>query len=187
MPVITITAIAVALAMDAFAVSTVVSVILGAVTRRQVFRIAFHFGLFQALMPVVGYAAGTSIRGYISAWDHWIAFGLLTAIGVKTVVGSVHQGEGERRKPGDPTRGLRLIGLSTAVSVDALAVGLSFAAMGVDIVLPAVITGLVTACLSTIGMFIGSRVGLRFGRGMECLGGVVLIIIGVQILLRHVL
>jgi putative Mn2+ efflux pump MntP len=183
LPIFTVIVIALALAIDAFAVATVVSVILGRITKRQVFRIAFHFGLFQALMPIVGYGAGASVRSYIESWDHWVAFGLLSAIGGKTFVEGFLARK-DRGSTGDPTRGLRLVGLSTATSIDALAVGFSFAAIGVDIFLPAVLTGLLTAILSTVGMVLGLRLGMRFGRWTECFGGAVLVIIGVHILVR---
>jgi manganese efflux pump family protein len=172
------------LAMDAFAVATAASVSLGGVSGRQVFRFAFHFGLFQAMMPILGWLAGRSVASYISSWDHWLAFGLLVGIGGKAIVQAI-RADGEEAKAGDPTRGVSLVLLSVATSVDALAVGLSFAVVRVNIWVPAAVIGLITAGLTSLGMLIGSRLGSRFGKRMEIVGGVVLVGIGVKILLSH--
>jgi manganese efflux pump family protein len=176
--------LAVGLSMDAFAVATAASVTLGRVTPRQVFRFAFHFGLFQAMMPVLGWLAGLTVQRYIQAWDHWAAFGLLVFVGGKAIVQALKSPEDGSDKP-DPTRGLSLVVLSVATSLDALAVGLSFAMVRVRIWYPAVVIGLITAGLTWVGMLVGSRLGTRFGRRMEIAGGLVLIGIGVKILISH--
>jgi putative Mn2+ efflux pump MntP len=176
-----IAGIAVALAMDAFAVSIVAGTVISRVTPRHVFRLAFHFGLFQFLMPVVGWAAGTALAGWIDAWDHWVAFGLLVFIGAKMLVESR-----ARKHPDDipdPTRGWMLVSLSVATSIDALAAGMSIALMGVDILMPALVIGIVTASLCTVGIFTGGRIGRRYGRAAILLGGLVLIGIGLRILI----
>ena len=181
-----IIAVAVGIAMDAFAVSVAASVSLRHVSPRQVFRFAFHFGLFQAMMPVIGWAAGCTIHEYVEMWGHWIAFGLLALIGGKAILESFNDdrddGEGS-----DPTRGFSLVFLSTATSIDAMAVGVSFAMLGVEIWYPCAIIGVVTSALTVIGMLVGARLGDRFGRRIEVVGGLVLIGIGVKILLEHVL
>jgi len=171
--------------MDAFAVAVASSICLGNVTYRQVFRLAAHFGLFQALMPVIGWAAGRSIYTYISGWDHWVAFGLLVFVGGKAVHGSLAAGDGEVRE--DPTRGMNLLILSVATSIDALAVGLSFAALRVTIWIPVLIIGFVAAAFTVAGMLAGCRLGQRFGKRMEMVGGLVLIGIGIQIVVKHLL
>ena len=187
MSLVVIVGIAVGLAMDAFSVAVASGVRLGRVSRRQVFRVAFHFGLFQAFMPVLGWAAGQSVGPYIRAWDHWLAFALLSGVGVKAVLDALwRSGEEEARRP-DPTRGWRLVALSVATSIDALAVGLSFAFLEVRIWYPCVVIGLVTAALTAIGMIFGARLGVRFGRGTEVLGGLVLMAIGLKIVLEHTL
>jgi len=186
MNLVEIIVIAVGLAMDAFAVSIASSVIIGKFSRRQVFRLAFHFGLFQAMMPVLGWLAGRSVQEYIQHWDHWAAFGLLTFIGVKAIYTAL-KNDGADSNNADPSRGLSLVILSVATSIDAFAVGLSFAMLRVDIWYPSAIIGVVTAGLSVVGVLLGSRLGLRFGRKMEMLGGVVLIAIGIKILLEHML
>lgn len=184
-PLITI-GIAGALAMDACAVSIATSVMLGRVHARQVFRFAFHFGLFQMLMPVLGWLAGKSVSGYIHQWDHWVAFALLFFIGAKAIYHALTEQDAER-KLADPTRGLSLVMLSIATSIDALAVGLSFAALGVSVWLPCAIIGIITGALSALCMLAGGRIGSRFGRRMEIVGGAVLIAIGMKIVIEHLM
>jgi hypothetical protein len=113
--------IALGLAMDAFSVAIGVSISLGGTSKRQTFRLAWHFGLFQALMPVVGWAAGTSVRPWIEGRDHWLAFILLSVVGGRMILESVRSSSGEPIKT-DPTRGWQLVVLSIATSIDALAV-----------------------------------------------------------------
>jgi len=185
MDYITISGIAVGLAMDATAVAVACSVALGRVTPRQVFRLSFHFGLFQALMPLVGWLAGKTIAPKIEAWDHWIAFGLLTAIGIRAIRGSLLDDAGEDNTASDPTRGLSLVSLSVATSIDALAVGLSFALLRVTVWQACVLIGAITAALTIGGMLLGSRLGRSLGRRMEAVGGVVLILVGAKIDLSH--
>lgn len=176
--------IAVGLAMDAFAAAIAVSVGLGRVSGRQAFRLAWHFGLFQALMPVIGWFAGMSVERWIRAWDHWLAFGLLAFVGGRMLVSGLRC---RREEPArlDPTRGLSLVLLSVATSIDALAVGLSFAALGVRIWIPSAVIGLTAALLTVVGTALGSRLGDRFGRWMEVLGGALLIAIGARIVVAH--
>lgn len=179
-----IIAIAFGLAMDAFAVAIASSVSLGKVSGRQVFRLAFCFGFFQALMPLIGWLGGLTVERWVSAWDHWAAFALLAFIGGKAVATSFKKGKsGEPRR--DPTRGLTLVVLSVATSIDALAVGLSFGLLEVAIWYPVTVIGLVAAAMTTMGMLLGGRLGVRFGRRAELAGGLVLIGIGVKILADH--
>ena len=184
MQFLNITAIAIALAMDAFAVSIASSVIIGKVSKRQIFRLSFHFGLFQAMMPVIGWLAGRSVQEYIAQWDHWIAFGLLLFIGSKAIYESSNRDDSNGQRS-DPSKGFSLVLLSTATSIDALAVGLSFAVLDVTIWYPSLIIGVITAVLSLIGVLLGSRLGRKFGKRMEIIGGIVLIIIGLKILIEH--
>jgi putative Mn2+ efflux pump MntP len=121
---ISLLALACALAMDAFAVAIVTGLTLSPITRRHVFRLAFHFGLFQALMPTLGWLAGAAFHRYISSFDHWIAFGLLSLVGGKMLWEALGGHQGERAEPNDPTSGWLLVALSVATSIDALAVGL---------------------------------------------------------------
>ena len=167
--------------MDAFAVSIASSIILRKVTGRQTFRIAFHFALFQALMPLVGYFAGINVIHFVEQWDHWVAFAILAAIGGKAIYGAVW-GDGDDAHKEDPTRGFRLVALSFATSIDAFAVGISFAMLEVPIWYPAAIIGLITGALCAVGMLAGQRLGKRFGKRVEIIGGLVLIAIGITIL-----
>ncbi len=184
MTILTIIGIALGLAMDAFAVAVISSSILKEVSSRQVFRLSFHFGLFQALMPILGWLAGSGIEGYIRAWDHWVAFGILSYIGGRTIYSGLRDC-GHEAGLGDPTKGMQLVMLSTATSIDALAVGLSLALIHVDIWYPAFIIGCITLVVTATGMMIGKRVGQRFGRMIEIAGGIILICIGLKILIAH--
>jgi putative Mn2+ efflux pump MntP len=177
--------IAISMAMDAFAVCLGAGAQDQASGHRPAFRLAFHFGLFQFLMPVVGWFAGTTIERFIASYDHWVTFGLLAFVGGRMLYSSF-QPEAESRR-NDPSRGWTLVLLSIAVSIDALAVGLSLGVMGIVIWFPAVVIGVVTGLLSWLGLKLGNRLGEKFGRRMELAGGVILVLIGIRILLAHLL
>ena len=184
MTLLTLLGIAVGLAMDAFAVAIGVGLNTPHVSRRTTFRLAWHFGLFQFLMPIIGWLAGRSIERWISGVDHWIAFGLLVAIGGHMIYQAVW-GDEEVRAAKDPTRGASLVVLSVATSIDALAVGLSLALLGIEIWYPAVVIGVVAFAFTAVGLHLGRRFGALFGRRMEIVGGLILIGIGVNILVEH--
>ena len=177
-------ALALALAMDAVAVAIVAGLTLRPLTKRHVFRLSFHFGLFQALMPTIGWAAGTAVHRYIASYDHWVAFGLLAFVGGRMIVGALRDGE-DARTSDDPTSGWDLVLLSVATSIDALAVGLSLALAGSDILVPAAVIGVVTAALTAAGMLLGRRIGVLWGKRVEVVGGAVLVVIGIKIVLEH--
>lgn len=181
-----IVAIAVALAMDAFAVAIATGVRLKRVSLRQFFRLAWHFGLFQALMPVVGWAAGLTVRDTIERYDHWVAFGLLLFVGTN-MIREAFKLEEDARAKNDPTRGLTLVMLSVATSIDALAVGLTISMLQVAIWFPALVIGLVAGAFTVAGLHFGKTVGSaeRLSPVAEVLGGVVLIGIGIHILYEH--
>lgn len=172
--------------MDAFAVALASSIALGRPTGHQLFRLSFHFGLFQAFMPVIGWFAGRTVAVYVQAWDHWVAFGLLLAIGVKAITESLRFHETASRC-GDPTKGLSLVALSVATSIDALAVGLSFAMLEMQIWWPVLIIGIVAGILTLVGMRLGGRLGAKFGGRVGVLGGLILIGIGARILFQHLI
>ena len=182
---IIILAIALALAMDAFAVAVGVSLSLKKIEGGQIFRLSFHFGFFQLMMPIVGWLAGRSLLKYIQAYDHWVAFGLLSIIGIKMIYDSLTHQEEKKYSRSDPTRGLSLVVLSVATSIDALAVGLSLAAIQVAIIYPALVIGLVAFLVTVVGLKIGPWLKLIVGKGAEFLGGLILILIGLKILLEH--
>ncbi len=184
MDLIVLFGIAIGLAMDAFAVSIAVSVALGGTSRRQTFRLAWHFGLFQALMPIIGWVAGRSVRPLIESWDHWLAFTLLTVVGGRMIYEALRS-DGHDARRSDPTRGWSLVVLSVATSIDALAIGLSFAALGVEVWFPAAVIGLTAGTLTLFGTLGGTTLGIRFGSRMAVVGGLLLIVIGVWIVYRH--
>jgi manganese efflux pump family protein len=173
--------IAIGLAMDAFAVS------IGAGTGGQVtdlrskIRLAFHFGLFQAGMTLIGWLAGTTIQRWITGIDHWVAFGLLTYVGVNMIRSGL--GKGDETHHPNPSKGATMVFLSVATSIDALAVGISLAMLSIPAIYPSVVIGLVTFGLSSFGLLAGSKLGERFGKRMEILGGVILIGIGLRVLI----
>lgn len=183
---ISLLALAAALAMDAFAVSLAAGVVLRPVTFRHCFRLGFHFGLFQGGMPIVGWLAGLSVQRSIVAWDHWIAFGLLGLLGMNMIRGGVSE-DNEEHPPNDPSRGMTLVLLSIATSIDALAVGLTLAMIEITIWMPALVIGFVAAGFSVAGVLIGNRAGAAWGGKVEVAGGLILIAIGVKILGEHLL
>src|SRR5512145_60520 len=169
--------------MDAFAVALAAGLVIGEVSARQTFRLAWHFGFFQFMMPVVGWLAGLTVERWIAALDHWVAAGLLGLIGGKMIYEALRGGRDGAR--GDPTKGLSLVVLSVATSVDALAVGLSLGVLGTEIWHPAVVIGAVACALTAAGLHLGRRLGAAAGRKMEAAGGLVLLAIGIRILLTH--
>ncbi len=175
--------IALSMAMDAFAVCLGAGTMNECIGPRPTFRLAFHFGLFQFLMPVLGWFAGMTIVRYIANYDHWVAFALLAFVGIRMVRSGFSAVEDKVKT--DPSRGWTLILLSIAVSIDALAVGFSLGMMEVTIWYPAVVIGVVTALISWLGLRLGNKLGEKFGQRMEVIGGIVLLLIGVRILLMH--
>jgi manganese efflux pump family protein len=184
MDFLTLLGIALALAMDALAVALAAGLALPVLTGRHLFRLGFHFGLFQAMMPVLGWLAGMTVQQWIAAYDHWVAFGLLTFIGVKMIREAL-QGRADDAPKLDPTRGLTLVMLSLATSIDALAVGLSLAMLEIDIWIPAAVIGLVCGALTVTGMVLGRRIGAHWGPRVEIIGGLTLIVIGAKILFEQ--
>ena len=181
----TIIGMAVALAMDAFAVSIAAGVYLKHISSRQFFRLSFHFGLFQAMMPVIGWSAGLSVRLLIEKIDHWIAFFLLLAVAISMVREAVSQKEAGPLK--DPTRGKTLVILSVATSVDALAVGFSLSIINVSIFAPAIVIGLTALCFTLVGLYLGAKaVNISWlKKYAEILGAFTLFAIGISILADH--
>lgn len=178
--------IAVALAMDAFAVAIATGVALRDVSLRQTFRLSWHFGLFQAMMPVIGWYCGSAISGYVDAYAHWIAFILLFLVGGNMIRESFQlEEEAEQKK--DATRGMTLVILSVATSIDALAVGLSMSLLNISIIYPALIIGIVAGVFTIAGLHLGKKAASisRFSPVAEIFGGVVLWIIGLNILREH--
>jgi putative Mn2+ efflux pump MntP len=180
----TIVLIALALSIDAFAVSVAAAAAGGALGKRAVFRLSFHFGLFQAMMPVLGWAAGMTLAPIIAPVDHWVAFALLVTVAVRMLRAAR---EPEAAMADDPSRGLTLLMLAVATSIDALAVGLSLAMVQVAIWTPALTIGIITAAMSLLGIWLGGRLKVHLGTAAQVLGAVILVVIAVRIVGEHVL
>ena len=175
--------VGIGLAMDAFAVSVGVGTGKSAPDNHSKLRLALHFGIFQGLMTILGWLLGSTIVNLISSFDHWIAFGLLLFVGVRMIRAGFHPEQETFQS--DPSKGGMLVLLSLATSMDALAVGLSMAMITAQVILPAVIIGVVTFGLSVIGLYAGHQLGLRFGKRMEIVGGLILIGIGLRVVWTH--
>ena len=174
-------AIAFSLSLDAFAIATVAGITLGEPSRRQRFRLSFHFGMFQALMLTGGWCLGSVVARLLHGLDAWVAFALLALVGGNIMRNSL-RGDEEGGRDFDPTRGWELVFLSVASSLDALAVGVSLAMVNFLIIRSAIVVGLVSYGMTLLGMVIGKRIGAVWGRRCELLGGVFLIAIGLYIL-----
>ncbi len=186
MHILTTLGIAVALAMDAFAVAIATGVSLKQVSFRQTFRLSWHFGLFQAMMPVIGWAVGASIENYVAAYAHWVAFIMLALVGSNMLKEAILADEEEGFTPirKDSTKGMTMVMLSIATSIDALAVGLSMSMLQVSIVYPATIIGIVAGLFTIAGLHLGKRVArlTSLSTWAEIIGGLVLWLIGLNIL-----
>lgn len=175
--------IAVGLSMDAFAVAVGKGIATVKVQPRHALNTGLWFGGFQALMPIIGYWLGRSFAGFVESVDHWIAFGLLVLIGLNMIREAV----GGDEESHDANFGLRTMFLmAVATSIDALAVGVSMAFLGVNIWLSAAVIGIVTLALSAAGVYLGSLFGSRLGSRSGILGGVILVAIGIKILIEHI-
>ncbi|MBN2181797.1 MAG: manganese efflux pump [Sedimentisphaerales bacterium] len=177
---LTILVIAVVLAMDAFAVSIASGATYRYLKIGHTLRIALFFGGFQAFMPLVGALAGLSIKEYIAAYDHWVAFFILAVVGGKMIYESFKITEAE--KTHNPSNLLVLLALSVATSIDALAVGITLSLVAASIVAAVIVIGLVTFLMSYAGVMIGKKFGHLFENKIEVVGGLVLIALGVKIL-----
>jgi manganese efflux pump family protein len=175
--------VAIGLGMDTFAVGIGSGTVFQVPMTRSVFRLSFHFGLFQFLLFTAGYFAGTGIVEAISAWDHYIALGLLLFVGLRMIWEGFSKRD-RRALPADPSRGWRLVILSVATSIDALAVGITFGVLARAVLFPALVIGGVSSVMTLAGIFLGRRLKARFGGYAEILGGLILICIGVKIFLE---
>lgn len=179
--------IAISLSMDAFAVSVCKGLSMSKLNYKNASVIALFFGAFQALMPLIGWFLGTQLSRYISAFDHWIAFVLLAFIGGKMIYEALH-GEMEDTGCGDTLDIKELFVLAIATSIDALAVGITFALLpDTNIVLSVGLIGVITFVLSFAGVVIGNKFGSRYQNRAELFGGVILIAIGLKILIEHLI
>jgi putative Mn2+ efflux pump MntP len=183
MDLITIILVAIGLSVDGFSVAIGIG---AANTKRSwapVLRLAAAFGLFQFAMPIAGWLAGLTIVNVIANYDHWIAFALLAYVGSKMIWEALKKEE--EKETDDQTKGLPLLLLSIATSIDALAVGFSFSVLKEQILFPSVIIGIVCFLMTAVGVIFGKVLARIFGKKVSIFGGVVLIGIGIKILIEH--
>lgn len=176
--------IALALALDAFAVTAGIGASFHGLSPRASFRLAFHFGLFQFFMPLLGWLAGGRVVRLIETFDHWVAFFILALVGGRMIY-SAWGKRAEKRLQPDPTKGWSLFALSVATSLDALAVGFTLAALELNILMAAAIIGLTAFSLTMVAAQLSPYLGHLAGRWAEFIGGLILIAIGLRILLSH--
>ncbi|MFC1913321.1 manganese efflux pump MntP family protein [Chloroflexota bacterium] len=177
--------IALGLSADCFAVALSGSISMRSVSLLQKLRTSLTFGFFQALMPILGWLAGRTVVNIIADYDHWIAFIVLVLIGIRMIWESTREKKDHNKI--DITRGFILLTLAVATSIDALAVGLTFAFLRVRIVLASSLIGIVAFMVTMLSFVIGRKAGELIGKRAEAIGGVILIIIGLRILLTHIL
>ena len=187
MPLLTITGIAVALAMDAFAVSISYGCKAQTMTLKNTITIALFFGLFQAFMPVIGWFAGSAFTTIINSFSHWVAFVILLYIGIKMIHEGLRADYTSQTNCVDEfkLRYKKLFLLSLATSIDALAVGLSLALIDYSIAVPALVIGIVTFIFSYIGVKMGCTLNKLLGKKVEIFGGIILIFIGIKVVIEH--
>lgn len=179
---ITIFLIAIGLCFDSFAVSVSSGLMMKHISFFDAMKISFSLAFFQGLMPLLGWLAGKRISEYLSNYDHWIAFGLLVIIGLRMIWESQKPDED---KTFNPLNIWFIIYMSIATSIDALIVGLSFAFLNTNIYTSIIIIGIVTFIAAMLGILFGKKAGAHFGKKMEILGGIILIIIASKIILEH--
>ncbi len=176
-------AIAVGLSMDAFAVAMCKGVARKRVSSLDMVIAGSYFGLFQAMMPLIGYLLGSSFSKYIVSFDHWIAFGLLCILGANMIRGAFsEEADGDASSSMDAKT---MLVMAVATSIDALAVGITFAFLKVSIIPAVLFIGCTTFVISCIGMYLGGKLGKIKGFNAELCGGAVLILIGSKILFEH--
>ena len=183
MSILEVLLLSVGLAMDAFSVSICKGLNMKKINFLWAVVIALFFGFFQFLMPVIGFYLGSQFEKYIINIDHWIIFVMLTFIGIKMILESIKQDDNIRDN--NKNKWLELFILSIATSLDALAVGITFAFLQVNVFLSSSIIGVITFILSSLGVIIGNYFGQKFKKPAEITGGVILILIGLKILLEH--
>ncbi len=173
------------LSMDAFAVSIAIPLCVAALSARQVIKVAGSFGLFQAVMPLLGWMVASGVVSIVRSWDHWVAFLLLSAVGGHMILEGFRDGTDCPKWP-DPTKGKALFALSVGTSIDAFAAGAGFAGLGLRIAPVVAVIGSMTFAFSAAGMVFGRRIGRRFGEKMLVVGGLFLLAIGLKILLEDI-
>ena len=182
MGILEIVLIAVSLAMDAFAVSVCKGLSMKKMSWKKAIIVGLYFGVFQAFMPLIGFLLGISFESFVNQIDHWIAFILLSLIGINMLKEAFSKKEEEC----DDNIGFKtMLVLAIATSIDALAVGITFAFLRVNIVFAVLVIGILTFLISLIGVKIGNKFGDKYEKKAEIAGGIILILMGLKILLEH--
>ena len=187
MDILSLLLIALGLSADCFAVALGASGSARKPTWLQMLRMPLVFGISQAVMPVLGWLAGRTLVDLISEYDHWVAFGLLAAVGGRMLWGSLRSTKDGEARDRDYSKGLTLAVLAVATSIDALAVGLSFAFLTANIAIAALIIGAVAFMVTLAGFLVGRKAGQVLGERAEAVGGLVLIAIGLRVLVSHLM
>ncbi len=182
MKVIEIIILGIALSMDAFAVAICKGIALKKTTAKDSIVVGAYFGFFQAIMPMLGYLIGKSFQEIIALYDHWIAFALLTVIGINMIREAI---TGNDDESSNKLKHKEMIILAIATSIDAFVVGITFAFFNVNIIEASVIIGITTFIMSTIGVKMGKACGKKYGKNAEIIGGIILIALAVKIVLEH--
>ncbi len=177
--------IGIGLSADAFSVAVCKGLNMRKLNYKHAYIIALFFGGFQALMPLIGYLLGTNFADYIEAFDHWIAFVLLGFIGGKMAIEAIRNKDEDEEEKTDVLKIGELTVMAIATSIDALAVGITFAFLKVNILLSVLLIGVTTFALSLAGVLLGNRFGAKYKSKAELAGGIILVLIGVKILLEH--
>ncbi len=179
----TLILISIGLSFDTFAVSVSTGLVISNIKFWQATRVAFILMIFQSLMPFIGWFTGKQIQQIISNYDHWIAFALLALLGLKMINESFKREKGKSFT--DPLKFSVIVWMAVATSIDALIVGVSFALINLNIYMAMFIIGFITFLVSMLGMLFGKKLGARFGKRMEIVGGIILVSIGIKILIDH--
>ena len=179
--------LSIGLSMDVFSVACVVGFGIRNIRREQITKIASSFGVFHLIMPILGWVIGAVFIDLISGYDHWAAFLLLAFVGGKMLFNGIKNNQDDEPNTKKILENQSLLLFSLAVSIDSVAIGLSFSLENVPILLPAVIIGVTAFVFTFIGVIVGSKVGTKTGRWAEIIGGIILIGIGIQVLLNHII
>ena len=187
MNIIEIVLMAVALAMDALAVAICKGMTIKKLTPEHILKVGLYFGGFQAAMPIAGYVIGKTFANVISSFDHWVVFGILTALGLNMIIGVIREKEEEKKKHTSDFSHKTMFVLAIATSIDAMAIGVSLSVMQSGIWINAGVIGAITFAITAAGVYVGNRFGNKLGSKAELIGGFILIGVGLRVLIEHLI
>ncbi len=176
---------AIGLSIDSLAASITTGACCRYLRLKHILKVAMFMAVFQGFMPLIGWLIGSSFKKLIADYDHWVAFVILLGIGAKLMYDGIKAGEDGESSKTDPTKSIVLIGMAIATSIDALILGISFGIIEVNIQLAMLIIAITTFVFSSVGVYIGEKIGNKINKGIEIFGGLVLIGLGFKILLEH--